>query len=350
MAKFLITLLTIFITLNIIGQVKIVGGSHALPNEFPWMARLYVTDSVPSCGGSLIAPQWVLTAGHCVVPGLLPDSVRINSYSTSINHLQTEVFGISQIYVDPRWNGLVGIDFIPDIALIRLTSPSSHLPVEFISLPLDTLLSEENDTATVLGWGLTASPGSGSDTLKKANVIFTNESYCDSIYNSIYFHDPDTTLCAGYVNGNPQVGAGSGDSGGPLFVSKNGSPLLVGIVSAGGDAITTSVHPGVYTKIFTMSPWIHSLINPTAFQELIGHDIKLFYHDGALTVDINKEFSGKALINIYSLSGSLIESNNLILKSGSQKINLKTKLSGICIANVQNSKFNLTRKIMVLSH
>ena len=45
----------------------IVGGEQALPGEFPWMVRFLSYDDYGalSCGGSLIHPEWVLTAGHC---------------------------------------------------------------------------------------------------------------------------------------------------------------------------------------------------------------------------------------------------------------------------------------------
>lgn len=43
----------------------IVGGAVATRGQFPWQA-VVSADNAYLCGGSLIAPQWILTAAHCV--------------------------------------------------------------------------------------------------------------------------------------------------------------------------------------------------------------------------------------------------------------------------------------------
>ena len=47
-------------------HTRIVGGTNARHGDWPWQVQLRTTSGFVYCGGTLIYPQWVLTATHCV--------------------------------------------------------------------------------------------------------------------------------------------------------------------------------------------------------------------------------------------------------------------------------------------
>ena len=45
-------------------QARIVGGANSRGGAWPWIAALY-KEGVYQCGGTLVSPQWLISAGHC---------------------------------------------------------------------------------------------------------------------------------------------------------------------------------------------------------------------------------------------------------------------------------------------
>ena len=49
-----------------VSQSRVIGGTDAKKGDWPWQVGMYFYGRF-ICGGTLIAPNWVLTASHCVV-------------------------------------------------------------------------------------------------------------------------------------------------------------------------------------------------------------------------------------------------------------------------------------------
>jgi len=234
----------------------IVGGSDAAQGEFPAVAK--ITYGAFQCTGTLIAPDTVLSAGHCssltgaavstpaAWPAPLVD-VRIGGLRGD----DGERVPVGSIAVHPQYLLTSGYD----ISVLKLARASSKPPVKVAGTD-DRPGWAAGTLETIAGFGVTSEGGDAPDVLQKAQVPVTTDAYCGGAYSNF---DVATMVCAGFPEGG--VDTCQGDSGGPMFGrdTATGAPRVVGATSF-GEGCARAGKPGVYARVADgeLREWIRS--------------------------------------------------------------------------------------------
>ena len=254
-------------------QPKIVGGSNASIDTYPWQAAVIFNPSKVGgrslfCGGSLLTSRIVITAGHCVYdsdpdcqnpvscllsgdPGgdhtakLDPNDVNVilgfSNWQTAPAGALQQVIGV---YLDPNFS--VSGSGVPnsDVSLLVLGSGSPQTQIKIAGTD-EGALWDAGSPADISGWGSTFDGGAPVGDLRAASVSIFPDSTCGADYPGDF--NAATMTCAGGPSGG--VDSCSGDSGGPLEAPLlGGGYRLVGL-TGWGIGCGQSSHPGVYTRV-----------------------------------------------------------------------------------------------------
>ncbi|XP_073820414.1 chymotrypsin-1-like [Musca autumnalis] len=247
----IVLLLSVIASVHCFPEGRVVNGTSTDISKYPFMVSLRGPTGSHSCGSSIIAPKWILSAAHCV-DGRTAAQISIQFASTFISSNGDNVIPVKRIIMHEGYDP--SNSYANDIALLELhgafvfnykTLAPVNLPEPYFEIPQQL----EGVPGVLAGWGLNETGGSIQTTLQEVNLKIYSDAECQERHN--YQTNPDHHICGGVDEGGK--GQCSGDSGGPLLYNGN---IQLGIVSWSRKPCTIAPYTGVYTKVSHYVHWI----------------------------------------------------------------------------------------------
>jgi secreted trypsin-like serine protease len=222
----------------------IVGGTDVAMGD--WPDAVVVIGNRGTCSGTLIAPDVVLTAGHC--SGIEPTQVIANT----IDYARPGGVraGVARTIAHPDWENTY------DVSVVILASPITSVIPRNVGASCTFNALHKNSNVHLVGFGVTNMQGTAANShLKEALAAVT---------------DP---VCSGGNGCNPGVAPGGefvaggtgtadscfGDSGGPVYLDTPTGPVLIGAVSRGvNNSATPCGGGGIYVRTDKILSWIEA--------------------------------------------------------------------------------------------
>lgn len=221
---------------------RIVGGTPVDISSVPYLINLRIGGAF-ICGGSLITPNHVLTAAHCV-KGVPAARMQVVGGATLLSDANSGVRrGVAKVYTPKAYNGQT---LNSDVAVLKLKAAMEGRNIATIELCTSSWKAGE--LIKVSGWGQTSERNKQiSQQVRSVEVALITRKSCVQQYR-MRGTISNTMFCASV----PGVkDACEGDSGGPAVYQGQ----LCGIVSWGMGCARRN-YPGVYTSVKTVRGFI----------------------------------------------------------------------------------------------
>ena len=229
---------TALLSAEVVGpQTRIINGTAT--SAFPAVG-LIGGDGEDFCSGTLIAPQYVLTAAHCA-EGVADTAGRFT--------IGGRTYLTERVFVHPGYTGNVGNDSSNDLAIYKLRDAV----VGIAPIPIFRGTPQVGQILTLVGFG-----GGGTGTTG------SNGDFGTKRVGTTPIDEVSRTLILWNFDNNSESNTAPGDSGGPAFLTVNGVVFVAGVTS-GGDSATAAIGDHSFdTRVDAYASWIDSIVGATS--------------------------------------------------------------------------------------
>jgi secreted trypsin-like serine protease len=211
------------------------------------------------CGATLIAPQYLATAAHCVTSFdevVDASSIEVLLGENALPFGRGNRLAVIGVFPHPNYNPITVEN---DVALVKLEKPVTS-PFLRTLQPGEEALVSQGSNAKLVGWGST-NPNLPILPTNLQEVIIPIHSDAKCLSAIGRWFKPLSMLCAGVLSSSNTVVDGKdacfGDSGGPLVVSSANGDALAATVSW-GFGYANSVAYGVYGDVIQAASFLSS--------------------------------------------------------------------------------------------
>ena len=222
----------------------IIGGSEVQPGQWPDAVAVLGTNG--TCTGTLIAPDVVLTAGHCA--GI--DPVQVIANTTDYAGDAGVRAHVANTTAYPSWQTSY------DVAVLVLASPIASVTPRKVgtSCTFDTFTRET--PVRLVGFGATDMTGVAANTQLLQAMTAVTDPECVGGNGCKKAIAPGGEFVAG---GTGNADSCFGDSGGPVYLDTPSGTVVIGAVSRGVDGSDTPCGGGgIYVRTDKLIDWIEA--------------------------------------------------------------------------------------------